>query len=193
MKLTFKKSMMLLLAACFISLSSVVLAQGKKGKDKEEKKEVIIEKKISHDEENYHSNEGGMGIKGLTEDQKQKIDKMKTPHQKEMMQIKNLIGEKKAHLKTLETADNADLNAINKTIEEMGVLKTDMMKKKAAHKQEIRKILNDEQRLQFDLKHSREGKGDMKNKKMRKMRKGGRGMEMEKDIDIKIIQEDDNK
>ena len=51
------------------------------------------------------------------------------------------------------------MNAINKTIDEISVLKNTMMKKREAHKQEIRKILNDEQRLFFDAHSEKRGEG----------------------------------
>lgn len=184
-----------MLCICFLSIHSTVLAQNKKGKDKEETKDVVVDKKVMKHDKEDNDHVRGMGIKDLTEEQKQKMKSLRMTHQREMLQLKNQLNEKKAHLKTLETADNADINAINKTIEEMGSIKTDMLKKRAAHKQEVRKILTDEQRLKFDTKHSQKGKKGMKNKKMKhmkKMRKAHQGMDMEKDVEIKIIQDDDH-
>ncbi len=184
MKSTLRNSMMLVLVLLLTNAGTAIFAQGKKGK-KEETKEMIIQK-----EGNNHEKEHGyMGIKNLTDDQKQKVEKLNLTQQKEMLQLRNQIAEKKAHLKTLEIADNGDMNAINKTIEEMGSIKIDMMKKKASHKQEIRKILNDEQRLQFDLRHNNENK---KGKKMKHMKMGGKeGMGMRKEIEIIKENEED--
>ena len=97
-------------------------------------------------------------LPGLTEDQKKQMEAKKLVLQKEMMQLDNLIGEKKAKLRTLETADKADLAAINTTIDEMMQLKAEKMKKHAAHRQDIRKILNDEQRMIFDMHACKSGK-----------------------------------
>lgn len=95
----------------------------------------------------------------LTEEQQKQVDALKTTHLKENLQIKNQIKEKEAQLNTLESADKADMTKINKTIDEIAVLKADLHKKNAAHKQEIRKILTEEQRVKFDAHQGRmEGK-----------------------------------
>lgn len=98
-------------------------------------------------------------LPGLTEEQSKKIDALKTTHLKEMMPLKNQMDEKKAQLKTLTTGDKVDMATVNKKIDEIGALKTDMMKKREAHRQEVRKILNDEQRLMFDMHHGKMGRG----------------------------------
>ncbi len=95
-------------------------------------------------------------LPNLTEDQQNKMNKMRTANMKEMLQFRNTMAEKKAHLNTLRTADKADMNAINKLIDEMGAMKITMMKKREAHRQEVRKILTEEQRVIFD---SRGGQG----------------------------------
>lgn len=92
-----------------------------------------------------------MGIKNLTNEQMNSIDKLKLSHRKEMLTARNILNEKQAHLKTLSTSDKVDMNSINSTIEEIGALKTDMMKKREAYKQEIRKLLTEEQRVTFDV------------------------------------------
>lgn len=98
-------------------------------------------------------------IPNLTDEQQKKIDALTIPHRKEMQTLRAQMKEKQAHLETLTIADNADMTAINKTIDEISVLKTTMMKKREAHKQEIRKILNDEQRLFFDSHAGKHGDG----------------------------------
>ena len=163
MKITGKFLGILLLGLLFINTNTSIFAQVKKEKDKrEEGKNVTEDKKMmcSMDGEKGCCT----GIKGLTDDQKLKMEKMETSHQKELLQLRNQKCEKESHLKTLEFSDNADLGAINKTIDEIGALKVDMMKKCAAHKQEVRKILTDEQRLQFDLKADKPGMREGMNK-----------------------------
>lgn len=98
-------------------------------------------------------------IPNLTDEQQKKIDALTIPHRKEMQVLRAQMKEKQAHLETLRIADNADMTAINKTIDEISVLKTTMMKKREAHKQEIRKILTDEQRLIFDANAGKRGEG----------------------------------
>lgn len=100
---------------------------------------------------------------GLSQDQISKIKDIKLQEDKKTLQIHNQIKEKEAHLKTLRTADNADMNQINSTLEEIGKLKTEKRKIEEANHQEIRKILNDEQRIKFDKfsshRHGMHGKG----------------------------------
>lgn len=104
-------------------------------------------------------------IPNLTEDQQKKIEKMRTANMKEMIQFRNVMAEKSAHLNTLRTADKVDMNAINKEIDVIGAISTKMMKKREAHRQSVRQILTDEQKVYFD---SRRGKGF----------KGGKGIGM---------------
>ncbi|HEV8512308.1 MAG TPA: periplasmic heavy metal sensor [Cyclobacteriaceae bacterium] len=116
---------------------------------------TMAQKKDSLRSSSHHHRMGSMyGIPNLTEDQKKKLAELKTPHAKEVLPLKNQLAEKKAHLKTLQTAEKADLNAINSTIDEMSQLQSQIMKKNAAHKQAIRKILTDEQRIAFDTRAS---------------------------------------
>ena len=88
----------------------------------------------------------------LTTEQKKSIFDLKSNLQKSVLPVKNMIGEKKAHLKTLSTVDNPDMNAINSTIDEIASLKAQIMKLKMANRQEIRKLLTDKQRVIFDTK-----------------------------------------
>jgi len=92
------------------------------------------------------------GIPDLTDQQKQKIEDLCLATKKEMNGIKNLMGEKQAHLKTLQDAEKADMTAINKTIDEISVLKADIMKKHEATRQTIRGLLTEKQKTVFDTK-----------------------------------------
>ena len=111
----------------------------------------------------YKQNKMGMhcNIPDLTEDQQKKMAEMRVGQMKDMLMFKNSMAEKKARLNTLRTADKVDMNAINKTIDEMGVIRTQMMKKKEAHRQAVRKILTEEQRVIFDSKPMRGSQGGM--------------------------------
>jgi Spy/CpxP family protein refolding chaperone len=97
------------------------------------------------------------GIAGLSEDQKAQIHKLRVSHLKDIQTIKNQVGENRAHYKTLMTSESPDMNAINKNIDEFGSLRTQLLKKQAAHTQDIRKLLTDEQRLIFDQRHAERG------------------------------------
>ncbi len=110
-----------------------------------------------------------MAIPNLSQEQKDKIGKIKLEQQKLMLPLKNQLMEKKAHLRTLETAEKADIVAINKTIDEIAVLQTTMQKQKAKSKQDIRALLTEEQRIAFDTRMQR------KENKLERNQNGNRG------------------
>lgn len=89
-------------------------------------------------------------IPGLSEEQQGQIKALRTEHMKAMQPLHNQLGEKKARLQTLTTADKVNMAEVNKVIDEIGKLQTQLMKLKEQHRQEIRKLLNDEQRIMFD-------------------------------------------
>lgn len=98
------------------------------------------------------------GIPNITDEQKTQLDGFRLSHMKQMQPLKNKMQELKARQHSLETAEKADLKAINANIDEMTKLQNQMMKAKAEHRQQVRSVLNDEQRLWFDnQKHG--GKG----------------------------------
>lgn len=94
---------------------------------------------------------------GLTEEQQEQVKAQKIKSEKQILALENQIREKKARLRTLETADKADLKAINSTIEEIGKLKMEKEKIEAADRQFIRSMLTEEQRLMFDSRDRKHG------------------------------------
>lgn len=127
--------------------------QGKKGNFKGQKKGNMF-----------------MNIPDLTETQKTQLKDMRTANMKEMLPLKNELQEKQAHLKTVSTGDNVNMNEVNKTLEEISAIKLKMAKNRFANRQEVRKILTDDQRVFFDMhagnkmKKGMHGKQGMKNK-----------------------------
>lgn len=97
----------------------------------------------------------GPMIPDLTEEQQEKMKKLRLDMQKNKLPITNQLGEKRARMRTLSTAENPNMKEINKLIDEMGELRTKIDKLKAAHHQEVRKLLTEEQRVVFDA-HSTE-------------------------------------
>jgi Spy/CpxP family protein refolding chaperone len=88
----------------------------------------------------------------LTDQQKNDIKKISLNTKKTIMPLRNLLIEKKAHLRTLSVAEKANIEEINQTIDEISAINAQIMKKREATKQEIRKLLTEEQRLNFDSK-----------------------------------------
>jgi len=106
-----------------------------------------------------------MNIPDLTDAQKTQLKDMRTANMKEMLPLRNEIQEKQAHLKTVSTGDNVNMNDVNKTLEELSAIKLVMAKKRAAHRHEIRKILTDDQRVFFDMHAGNKMKKGMKGKR----------------------------
>ena len=89
-------------------------------------------------------------IPDLTADQKAKITDIRTTHLKKMQTYRNQLAEKRVKLQTLRTSDNVDMKAVDRIIDEMGKIRTEMQKDREQHFQNVRKILTADQRVYFD-------------------------------------------
>lgn len=89
-------------------------------------------------------------LPGITPEQTEQIDALRLKGMKQTQQLRNELGEKQARLRTLSTSDKPDQNTINKTIDEIAAIKANIQKNRMATHQEIRKLLNDDQRIVFD-------------------------------------------
>lgn len=103
-------------------------------------------------------------IPNLTEEQKMQMKAIHLEIEKAALPIRNQIGEKEARLRTLVTAANYDEKAVNKVLDEMGELKTDVRKLEIAGLQKAKEVLTEEQMLflykNLDKRHGpKEGKG----------------------------------
>lgn len=110
-------------------------------------------------ENNDNSNQDpGMYCKipGLTDSQRETINKMRLEHQKTVKQMHAAIGEKRAHLNTLRLADKYNKSEVNATIDDIASLRADLMKANEAHRQSVRAELNDEQKAWFDSRPHRQ-------------------------------------
>ena len=88
----------------------------------------------------------------LTEEQKNQMKDLRFQMHKTLLPLQNQIGEYDAKMKTLTTAEQADMKAINKVIDNKTDVLAKMMKLKAENHQKIRAILTDEQRVMFDTR-----------------------------------------
>lgn len=148
---TMKKTIMLLIAASFVLSTGIAYAQCPKNEGKD--------KLPMHGEKTP----GHMMIPDLTDSQKDKMETLRLDHMKAIQPLHNEIGEKQARLRTLQTADKVSMPEIDKVIEDIGQTRTEIMKLKAAHHQEIRSLLTDEQRVFFDA-HKPQYHGPRENK-----------------------------
>jgi Spy/CpxP family protein refolding chaperone len=96
----------------------------------------------------------------LTDAQKEAFKQSMLAMQKKLQPIRNELGEAEAHQKTLMTAEKPDLDAINKNIEKIGSLKTEMAKLQAKNRLDLRAQLTEEQRLKFDMHRNNLRHGD---------------------------------
>lgn len=90
------------------------------------------------------------GIPNLSKEQNEGIRKLQISLGQNILPIENEIREKDARLNTLTTLKDPDMKSIYALMDEIGVLKIKIAKMQMAHDMDIRKILNDEQRLIFD-------------------------------------------
>ncbi len=109
-------------------------------------------------------------VPGITEEQHQAIDELRTAHIRKAELIRAEIGEKNARLNTLNLAEETDTKAIDKTIDEISKLRGDLMKEREAHKRNIKALLTDEQKVYFDARPDKgprgpkgKGNGDFEN------------------------------
>jgi Spy/CpxP family protein refolding chaperone len=90
-------------------------------------------------------------IPDLTDNQKEQIKTLQTKMMKEILPLQNKLREEMAKFRTLTTAEKPDNKAIENQVEVIGKIKIDMMKIRTKFHQEIRTVLNDNQRLFFDM------------------------------------------
>jgi len=143
-----------LMLAVFMGFTTVLVAQPDEKGDGKSRRGSNPEMRM--DEQRGHEN-----ALDLTEAQKEAFKQSMLAMQKQLQPIRNELGEAMAHQKTLATAEKPDMTAINKNIEKMGSLKTEMEKIQTKHHLEMRAQLTEEQRLKFDMfeHRKRDGKG----------------------------------
>ncbi len=98
-------------------------------------------------------------IPDLTEAQETKIEALRVNHLKEMNSYRNQMNELRARKQTLNTSDQANLDEINAVIDQMTGVHNKMMKVSAKHRQDVRSMLTDEQKVYFDSMPAR-GRGN---------------------------------
>ena len=92
--------------------------------------------------------------RALDEQQREQIAKIRTEQMKERTQTDQKLNEKRAQLELLQTAEKADMKAIDKAIDEIAALQAQQMKAQAASRQKIRSLLTEEQRIMYDAQNT---------------------------------------
>jgi Spy/CpxP family protein refolding chaperone len=89
-------------------------------------------------------------IPDLTEEQSGQITTLRTAHLKEMQSFRDQIDMNRIEYRAMMRADDANMADISANIEERSALRSSMEKAQASHIQEIRSLLNEEQKVWFD-------------------------------------------
>ncbi len=89
-------------------------------------------------------------IPDLTKEQETSLKQLRLKSGKQILPIQNQIGELEAKLRTLTTDDNADLAQIEPVVDQIAALRAKIEKIHIKERIDTRKLLTEEQRLEFD-------------------------------------------
>jgi len=88
----------------------------------------------------------------LTESQQNQLAKLKLNYKKDKYLLKSKLKQAKVELAMLVTSDKPEQKALDNKINEIVQLKSKKMHTKVKHKIAVRKLLNEDQRVKFDMK-----------------------------------------
>ena len=113
-------------------------------------------------------------IPNLSEDQKVKIDKLRTYHLDAVKPLREKMKANREMHRKLMSADKQDQVAINANIDEHAKLQAEIMKLRTKHIASVKSLLTDEQKVAYDAHHAKNKNADccMGGKKGMKHRKG---------------------
>lgn len=112
-------------------------------------------------------------IPELTDEQESKIEKLRTAHMAKRTEFRNQMREKIAQLNSLTSGDNVDMKQAEKVSDNIASLRGKMLKERINHRNDIRSLLTDEQKVYFD---------NHKHKSKRKLGKSHRRMHPPKNM-----------
>lgn len=143
-----KKIGIVILAALALAVTAAF------GQAKTEKKIVkrVVTEKMTHAP-------SGPCVSGLTDEQRKKADALELETEKAALPLRARIEVLDAELRQLMLADKPDAAAVERKIEEIGGLKTQIEKKRAMRQIAVRGLLTPEQRVDFDRKTLGRGHG----------------------------------
>ena len=88
----------------------------------------------------------------LTDSQQEQLAKLKLDYKKDKYLLKAKLKQAKVELAMLITSDKPEQKSIDKKISEIINLKSKKMHSKVKHKIAVRKLLNEDQRVKFDMR-----------------------------------------
>lgn len=130
--------------------SVTVQAQKKDRPERRAEMKERVEQRKGERDRRHRGPELGLKKLDLNEDQKEQMKEIMMEGRKDILPLENELGEKKARLRTLSSGDTYDVKALNQVVDEMSELQASIKKVRIAQKNEIRNILNDEQKFIFD-------------------------------------------
>lgn len=143
---------MKMMAALLMMLLSITAVQAQRGQGWRAQQ---------NDQEQFVPGQGRMmAMLDLTDEQQTALTTMRTEHMKQCQPLRNEMNEMRARMHTLQTADKADMKVINQQIELMSDKRTELMKLRATHRQQVRAMLTDDQRVIFDAHKRGMNRGD---------------------------------
>ncbi|MDZ7778141.1 MAG: Spy/CpxP family protein refolding chaperone [Bacteroidales bacterium] len=103
--------------------------------------------------------QGECVIPDLTEEQQQQIKTLRMNNNSQMQDYQAERRILRAELDALTRGSSYDTKAATKKIDAITSLKNKMMKQRMEHRDEIRELLTDEQKMIFDQRKAKRGKG----------------------------------
>ncbi len=91
-----------------------------------------------------------LGIDNLSAEKEAKIKQIRTAHLESRLKQRSQMDELRARRRSLMLEKSPDMNTVNAVIDQMTALRGEMAKSAIQHRQEIRNLLTDEQRVVFD-------------------------------------------
>ncbi len=88
----------------------------------------------------------------LTQEQKDRIEKIRIAQMKKALPVRNELGEYRAQLRTFTTGDKIDLKKAQKVLAKIEDLNTGLSKQRVRTQLDIRNVLTDEQKIMFDAR-----------------------------------------
>ena len=99
----------------------------------------------------YRSGVGICDNLDLTDDQQTKVDALRVTHLKATQEKRDQLMEKEVKLNSLLNDATIDKKEVEKMVSDIGDLKSELMLARINHRMEVRELLNDEQKVKFDM------------------------------------------
>ena len=87
----------------------------------------------------------------LSDEQRKKVDKLRLAYKRDKYLLKAKLKQEKVEFALLITEDSPSQSKVNSKIDQIAKLKKEKLHLKAKHKINVRKLLTEDQRVQFDL------------------------------------------